>query len=303
MLRRENWPGSSVSPVETWKKKKVPSLQMSLQGGEKGPSTGLLGPGGREGRPATAFFSPLSTYTPPPRGFYGGEEGQPTTTLVPKARVFFFFSPTSVRKRPRRRATALQGREKGRPRISLDRQVERDCQPAHFPPTVEPTLPKNLQSPKWKKKKKSFHNITLVRKLSSRATFLSHRQDEVRAGPRPGFFLSKTRHVQMSRGAKRRVFWSPGICHVTKGQAWACVLESGTPPPRFRNSDTLKALPTLGTCAKFLPPPPAPKLPFRGTPRKHSRKGSEIDASDASGGRASRARAAIFGTTTVLSGN
>ena len=268
MLRRENWPGSSVSPVETWKKKKVPSLQMSLQGGEKGPSTGLLGPGGREGRPATAFFSPLSTYTPPPRGFYGGEEGQPTTTLVPKARVFFFFSPTSVRKRPRRRATALQGREKGRPRISLDRQVERDCQPAHFPPTVEPTLPKNLQSPKWKKKKKSFHNITLVRKLSSRATFLSHRQDEVRAGPRPGFFFS-----------------------------------SLGPPPRFRNSDTLKALPTLGTCAKFLPPPPAPKLPFRGTPRKHSRKGSEIDASDASGGRASRARAAIFGTTTVLSGN
>ncbi|KAK2555016.1 hypothetical protein P5673_023362 [Acropora cervicornis] len=32
--------------------------QMSLQGGEKGPSTGLLGPGGREGRPATAFFPP-----------------------------------------------------------------------------------------------------------------------------------------------------------------------------------------------------------------------------------------------------
>ena len=58
------------------------------------------------------FFSPMSTYTPPPRGFYGGEEGQPTTTLVPKARVFFFFSPTSVRKRPRRRATALQGRER-----------------------------------------------------------------------------------------------------------------------------------------------------------------------------------------------
>ena len=28
------------------------------------------------------FFSPMSTYTPP-RGFYGGEEGQPTTTLVP----------------------------------------------------------------------------------------------------------------------------------------------------------------------------------------------------------------------------
>ena len=72
-------------------------------------------------------------------------------------------------------------------------------------------------------------------------------------------------------------------------------------PPRFRNSDTLKALPTLGTCAKFLPP--RSQTSFRGTPRKHSRKGSEIDASDASGGRAFRARAAIFGTRTVLWGN
>ena len=60
MLPRENWPGSSVSPVETWKffSKFFQSLKCRYEGGEKGPSTGLLGPGGREGRPATAFFPP-----------------------------------------------------------------------------------------------------------------------------------------------------------------------------------------------------------------------------------------------------
>ena len=94
-------------------------------------------------------------------------------------------------------------------------------------------LPKIL-SPKSKKKKSS-HKVTLVRKLSSRATFLSHRQDKVRAGPYPGFFLSKNLHMQMSLGTKRRVsrrrlFWSQGIYRVTKGQAWACILEFGTPP-------------------------------------------------------------------------
>ena len=93
---------------------------------------------------------------------------------------------------------------------------------------------KNFQSPN-SKKKKSFHNVTLVRKLSSRATFLSHRQDEVPAGPYPGFFLSKNLHMQISLGTKRRVsgrriFWSQGISRVTKGQAWACILEFGTPP-------------------------------------------------------------------------
>ena len=93
---------------------------------------------------------------------------------------------------------------------------------------------KNFQSPKSKKKKSS-HKVTLVRKLSSRATFLSHRQDKVRAGPYPGFFLSKNLHMQIGLGTKRRVFrrrifWSQGIYHVTKGQAWACILEFGTPP-------------------------------------------------------------------------
>ena len=41
--------------------------------------------------------------------------------------------------------------------------------------------------------------------------------------------------MQMTLGTKRRVsrrriFWSQGICEVTKGQAWACILEFGTPP-------------------------------------------------------------------------
>ena len=41
--------------------------------------------------------------------------------------------------------------------------------------------------------------------------------------------------MQMKSGTKRRVsrrrtFWSQGICHMTKGQAWARVLEFGTPP-------------------------------------------------------------------------
>ena len=40
-----------------------------------------------------------------------------------------------------------------------------------------------------KKKKKSYSHITTVRKLSSRSTFPSHRQDEVRVRPRPGFFF------------------------------------------------------------------------------------------------------------------
>ena len=47
---------------------------------------------------------------------------------------------------------------------------------------------KNFQSPK-KKKKKSYRHITTIRKLSLRPTFLSHRQDEVRVRPRPGFFF------------------------------------------------------------------------------------------------------------------
>ena len=121
---------------------------------------------------------------------------------------------------------------------------------------------KNFQSPKSKKKKSS-HKVTLVRKLSSRATFLSHRQDKVRAGPYPGFFLSKKLHMQMTLGTKRRVsrrriFWSQGIYEVTKGQAWACILEFGTPPGSGIWT-LLKLFPSPVRAPNFSPP--ALKLP------------------------------------------
>ena len=121
---------------------------------------------------------------------------------------------------------------------------------------------KNFQSPKSKKKKSS-HKVTLVRKLSSRATFLSHRQDKVRAGPYPGFFLSKNLHMQIGLGTKRRVsrrriFWSQGIYEVTKGQAWACILEFGTPPGSGILT-LLKLFPSPVRAPNFSPP--ALKLP------------------------------------------
>ena len=121
---------------------------------------------------------------------------------------------------------------------------------------------KNFQSPKSKKKKSS-HKVTLVRKLSSRATFLSHRQDKVRAGPYPGFFLSKNLHMQIGLGTKRRVsrrriFWSQGIYEVTKGQAWACILEFGTPPGSGIWT-LLKLFPSPVRAPNFSPP--ALKLP------------------------------------------
>ena len=117
---------------------------------------------------------------------------------------------------------------------TLSRPPPRDKSALGHSSPCRANVAKNFQSPKWKKKK-SLHNLTLVRKLSSRATFLSHRQDKVRAGPYPGFFLSKNLHMQIGLGTKRRVsrrriFWSQGICEVTKGQAWACILEFGTPP-------------------------------------------------------------------------
>ena len=79
MLRRENWPSSSLFPCRDLEIfQNFTKCQMSLQG-EKVPTTGLLRPGRREGRPATAL-SPISTYTP--LGGSTGERG-PSTSLVP----------------------------------------------------------------------------------------------------------------------------------------------------------------------------------------------------------------------------
>ena len=233
-------PTAGLSPVER---------AMALQG-EEGQARIFSRPP-RPEKSALGHFPPVE-----PMLALQGEEGQArifSRPPRPEKSALGHFPPVEP-------MLALQGRE-GQPRISLDRAVERECQPRisldrhapeksalgtlSRPPRREKSalghsspctanVAKNFQSPKSKKKKSS-HKVTLVRKLSSRATFLSHRQDKVRAGPYPGFFLSKNLHMQMSLGTKRRVsrrriFWSQGISRVTKGQAWACILEFGTPP-------------------------------------------------------------------------
>ena len=233
----------------------------------------------RREKSALGTFPPVEPILP-----LQGEEGQARIFSRPPRReksALGHFPPVEP-------MLPLQGRE-GQPRISLDRAVERECQARIFsrPPPREksalghslstatsreirgwPSLPcranvaKNFLSPKSKKKKSS-HKVTLVRKLSSRATFLSHRQDKVRAGPYPGFFLSKNLHMQIGLGTKRRVsrrriFWSQGISEVTKGQAWACILEFGTPPGSGIWT-LLKLFPSPVRAQNFSPP--ALKLP------------------------------------------
>ena len=102
------------------------------------------------------------------------------------------------------------------------------------------------------RKKKSFHTVTTVGRLSSRATFLSHRQDKVRVRPYPDFFFMNNLHMQMNW-----IFWSSSRGHVSKGQEWACIFEFGT--PRFRKSDPTMRLSDLYACAKNLP---RSKTPF-----------------------------------------
>ena len=69
--------------------------------------------------------------------------------------------------------------------------------------------------------------------------------------------------MQMTLGTKRRVsrrrlFWSQGISRVTKGQAWACILEFGTPPGSGIWT-LLKLFPSPVRAPNFSPP--ALKLP------------------------------------------
>ena len=273
----------------------------------------------------------MSTYTPPPRVLRGrrgptNHDSRPYATAEKVAKLeslspifkvsnvatggekgakreSFFFSPTSVRKRPRRRATALQGRERAdRGSLSTWRSREIANRPTSSP--VEPTLPKNLQSPKWKKKKKFPQYYPRSKALvESDISIASPGRGPSRTSSWLFFVENSTRAnelgCQKTRLSETRLLVPRDM---SRDQRASLGMRSRVwDPPRFRNSDTLKALPTLGTCAKFLPP--RSQTSFRGTPRKHSRKGSEIDASDASGGRAFRARAAIFGTRTVLWGN
>lgn len=60
------------------------------------------------------------------------------------------------------------------------------------------------------------------------------------------------------RVSKRRIFWSQGIYEVTKGQAWACILEFGTPPGSGIWT-LLKLFPSPVRAQNFSPP--ALKLP------------------------------------------
>ena len=284
----------SVSPVETYEISEIsPSVKCRYKG-EKVPTTDLLRPGRRERRPATALFL-ISTYTPLDGST--GERGPSTdvlSTATPREIRAWHLSPcrANIGSTGERGPAADFSRPGGRERVpgadllstatsreirawhSLSTATPREIRAWHSLSTAternprSPTSPcranvaKNFLSPKSKKKKSS-HKVTLVRKLSSRATFLSHRQDKVRAGPYPGFFLSKNLHMQIGLGTKRRVsrrrlFWSQGIYEVTKGQAWACILEFGTPPGSGIWT-LLKLFPSPVRAPNFSPP--ALKLP------------------------------------------
>ena len=149
-------------------------------------------------------FSPITTF-PPLKVFSGGQA--PTTAL---------FLATSREKVPSTTfspvTTFPSNRGKSANQASLS--TEKRCQPGIFP----------LRGKNPKSKKKSFHTVTTVEKLSSRATFLSHRQDKVRVRPYPDFFFMNNLHMQMNW-----IFWSSSRGHVSKGQEWACILEFGTP--------------------------------------------------------------------------
>ena len=202
----------------------------------------------------------------------GGERGQ--------ARVFFF-SPTSVRKRPRRRATALQGRERAdRGSLSTARSREIANRPTSSP--VEPTLPKNLQSPKWKKKKKFPQYYPRSKALDeSDISIASPGRGPSRTSSWLFFVENSTRAnelgCQKTRLSETRLLVPRDM---SRDQRASLGMRSRVwDPPRFRNSDTLKALPTLGTCAKFLPPPlpnflpghPSEALPERVRNRRFGR--------------------------------
>ena len=227
--------------------------------GERGPAADFSRPGGRERVPGADLLS-----TARPREIRAWHS---LSTAMPREiRAWHSLStatPTEIRAWPLSPCRANVGStgERG-PAADFSRPPRREKSALTHSSPCRANVAKNFQSPKSKKKKSS-HKVTLVRKLSSRATFLSHRQDKVRAGPYPGFFLSKNLHMQIGLGTKRRVsrrrlFWSQGIYEVTKGQAWACILEFGTPPGSGIWT-LLKLFPSPVRAPNFSPP--ALKLP------------------------------------------
>ena len=137
--------------------------------------------------------------------------------------------------------------------------------------------------------KKIFHIATTVGKLSSRATFLSHRQNKVRV------FLVKNWHMQMRWVTKDTSLRAPSFGHqieVTwpKGKPGHAFSSFGPPPfleigPPDTFSDRL--------CMRQKFPPPL-KTSRRGTPRKVSPRGVKIATLSSCGGRAFSVHMPIF---------
>ena len=94
-------------------------------------------------------------------------------------------------------------------------------------------------------------------------------------------------------------FGPEGFLGSPKGKPGHAFSSLGPPPvPEFGHfSSSSRVL-----CVRKISPPPLSNS-LRGTPRKHSRRGSEIDPLDAPGGRAFGAHAAIFGAKIVPRGN
>ena len=224
---------------------------------------------------------------------------------------------------------ALQGRE-GQPQISLDRAVEREGQPrisldrhlernprlalsldrhaernprlATLPP-VEPMLPKIFKVQNRKKKKvptklPSFessrrepHFYRIARIRSERDLILAFFYRKI--------CICKSLWVPKDASPGDASFGPKGFIESPKGKPGHAFSSLGPPPvPEFGHfSSSSRVL-----CVRKISPPPLSNS-LRGTPRKHSRGGSEIDPSDASGGRAFGAHAAIFGAKIVPWGN
>ena len=161
-----------------------------------------------------------------------------------------------------------------RPTLLL--QAGREKVPGTSFSTEEPKLPQNKSQ---LGKKKSFHNVTTVGKLSSRATFLSHRQDKVRVsvwkiwicewGGVPKVPLARSLDQGASLGMHSRV-WTP--------------LGSG--------NRTQVCVPPTSTHAQNISP--LVKTSLRGTPEKTSKRGSKIATLSSCSERAFSAHMTIF---------
>ena len=230
-------------------------------------------------------LAPLSTATPreirawhlsPCRANVGSTGGRGPST-----------DPPPRRDKCREPMLALQGRE-GQPRISLDRAVERECQArisldrhaernprfsldrhAERNPRllatllpVEPMLPKIFKVQNRKKKKVS----TMLPSFESsrrephfyRIARIRSERDLILAFFYRKICICKLVWVPKDASLGDASFGPKGFIEVTKGQAWACILEFGTPPGSGIWT-LLKLFPSPVRAQNFSPP--ALKLP------------------------------------------